>query len=145
MHGTFYAYLIDLTKTKSGGWRTLTCTWLDAIVTQLAPNKYRTFGINALNPHAITLEIAPPPAGQPTRTTSGFGPARFPTNDVFDGWTLVDTDTADKWSEINYQDPCDALADNPVPPELRAKDYVHTDYPDPLPTLPPQPGWPAES
>lgn len=151
-YGTVYAYLIELSRTRSGDWHALACTWINGVTQARGPNKYRTYDTNALDPHAISLDMAPPPAGQPTRTTAGSGSARFPVNDVFGGWTLMETAMTDKSNtggeKGQYRDPCDLLPDIPLPPELRIRDYASylgAEYPEPLPTLPPVPGWPADN
>lgn len=136
--GTMYAHFVDLDQQPDGGWRAGVCTWADAVVTQRGPREFQPFGANALNPHWTTLDFRRA-TDRPAAVATLSGPARYPTDDVFEGWVLRDTIITEKWSTRAGSDPC-ATVENPVPPELRNPQPFR--QPAALPELPPEPGWP---
>ncbi|MGV9832941.1 hypothetical protein ACWDUL_01870 [Nocardia niigatensis] len=168
--GTFYAHLLELTADGSTQvnppvWHAVMCIWVDALdnkpqrpkdtqtSTSAVDVQYQPFMNLGSGPHdsgtgrTVRLTMQQPPAGRPTRLSAGEGPARYPTTNVFGEWKITKANMTDSGSdpgpdsrgEANI---CANRPDNPVPPELRNRDY-HTESDVPAPTLDQYPGWPA--
>ncbi|WP_162958667.1 hypothetical protein [Nocardia yunnanensis] len=146
-------------------WQATMCVWVDALDLNFKPNNeltanthtaeagYYPFMNYGSGPHesgtgrTVRLTMQQPPAGRQGRLSSGEGSARYPTTNVFGEWKITKanmTDSgpgagADSGGAVNI---CADRLDNPVPSELRNRDYqAKSDVP--APTLDPYPGWPA--
>lgn len=137
--GTWYQHLLKLER-DDRGWHAIVCTWENGLTYHDGPSFETNSGSGALEARASSIDLQPPPLDKPQRTNSGGGPARYPSNDVFENWSVPSADLA---APVEYRQQCQALVDNPVPAELRTTTPQTFDHP--LPSLPPTPGWPEKS
>lgn len=150
VNGTVYAEIASLRPLSDAHTvDALTCVWLNGLSIGLsAPTKYRSLFEPALTPQAVTMKLRAPQNESPKLNTVGRGPARYPADDVFGNWSVESIEVNSGWwaarAHVPYQDPCAGLPASPVPPEQLAITSV-TFYPAHLPTLAPDPGWPADT
>lgn len=150
VHGTAYAYLASLTTPPGDtSGRTVdvsTCLWFNGLSVSFTPDKYRSLIDYALVPQAVKITLRAPQDNTSKLTAFGQGTARYPTSDVFGEWTVSSVEVNSSWHRMRsgYQDPCAALPNNPVPPELLNTTRL-TFYPNHLPSLAPYPGWPTDN
>jgi hypothetical protein len=136
--GTVYYRFLRLAQTPEGRWEAVVCMHLDAATTYQNGEKYVSQSATQETIDATTIVWRPPTPPEPQRTSAGYGPASYPVNDVFKGWSVEESlpftsSDADLLA-------CMDSANNPVPPEDRHDEELTLDRP--LPALPPVPGWP---
>ncbi|WP_207840163.1 hypothetical protein [Williamsia soli] len=136
--GTVYFRLLRLARTPVGGWESVVCMHLDAATTYQVGAKYVSSDASQETIDATTIVWRPPVPPGPQRTSAGYGPASYPVNDVFKGWSVEESlpFTSSKADLLACMDP----ANNPVPQEDRHDEELTFDRP--LPALAPVPGWP---
>lgn len=137
--GTYYQRLLKLDHTGDA-WHAVVCTWENGITYRVGDAYETNNGAGALLVNATSIDLLPPASTEPQTVSSGQGTARFPTNDVFGGWTVP---SAKLVAGSDEKRECQALPDNPVPPNLQSTTSQRFDHP--LPSLPPTPGWPEKS
>ncbi|MFE3193111.1 hypothetical protein ACFXHA_29185 [Nocardia sp. NPDC059240] len=170
--GTFYAHLLELRTDESAQpqadppeWRAVMCVWVDALDVVYKPSNAATVTkspdgdryspilnigsgpYGSGSGRTVRLTLQQPPAGHPTRLSSGEGPARYPTSNVFGEWKVTDANMTDSDADggvlgLGQPNICADRPDNPVPPNLRNRDYK-SESDTPAPTLDQYPGWPA--
>jgi hypothetical protein len=136
MYGTLYWRALEV-KQEPDAVRVTACEWQNALAFPDGDKYAQDLPAVAMPPRAEWVELRPPSAGVNERTSEGTGPGRYPTTDVFGGWTIKDASLV---SDKHYHDQCSATPDNPVPTELRGN--TPKTFDKPLPALPPVPGWP---
>ena len=139
VYGTQYMYLLRVDQPAPGEFHAVLCSWQHGLAIEKGD---RYVGPGPVVPvFASTVDLRAPADAGSERTSAGEGPARYPSNNVFGAWVVVAADlVADDFADTEL---CRSLPDNPVPPELLANPDGR--YAQPLPSLPPFPGWPARA
>lgn len=139
IEGTLYANLTRLDQSADGLWHAGVCAWAGATAIKDDEGFSTDMGTANLYPRPISIDLAPPPADQPSGTGSGIGPARAPGSDVFRGWSVPAAELA---STVDRQT-CSDLTPARLPAQYQSHEPQRFDQPPP--TLPPTPGWPAST
>ncbi|MGW4247214.1 hypothetical protein [Nocardia sp. NPDC004722] len=134
-YGTYYWRVMEVER-KGEVRRITACSW-DNALSYPKDDRYTTSdGAASLITRADWIELRVPTNAGAQQTSVGEGPARYPSTDVFGAWSFNAVGRADQ----QFVDRCSALPDNPVPADLRPTTPRTLDQP--LPALPPIPGWP---
>ncbi|WP_460723109.1 hypothetical protein [Nocardia heshunensis] len=135
-YGTYYWRVMDV-EPKNDVRRITVCSWDNGLSYPKGDRYTTSDGAASLIPRADWIELRVPTNAGAQQTSVGAGPARYPSTDVFGGWSFNAVGRADQ----QFVDRCSASPENPVPAELRTTTPQTLDQP--LPALPPVPGWPA--
>ncbi|MFE3188360.1 hypothetical protein ACFXHA_05085 [Nocardia sp. NPDC059240] len=136
VYGTYYWRVMAVDKSPDV-WRITVCSWINGLTTADADHYVTDTSMNLI-PTAAWVELRSPSGAAAERTSAGSGPERFPSTDVFRGWSVTNANLS---ADQRFVDQCSALSDNPVPADLRSA--TPRTFDKPLPALPPVPGWPS--